>query len=201
MEKAHDRQPEAPFPPGHTNPEMKISPGAPRDVMATESQDRLSRAEQLTLWALRRLRQNAASPFGEPHRRPAHLWRELDESLQRLRAAEAILRAERGMALRLASPGHLGITADEWTLVRATAAAQAEDTALLARELASLLQGSGAGLAFQQAVTLLAAVLAAQGHWLPQPCAQACAPLHPAFDASPHPERHAHAFRFPGHPA
>lgn len=186
--------------PGHVHPEMSTPQSAPRDVMVAESYDCLSRAEQLTLWALRRLRQNAASPFGGPAHRPARLWRELDETLQRLRTAETMLRAERGAALRLASPGHLGITADERTLVRATAAAQAEDAALLARELASLLHGSRAGLAFQHAVTLLAAVLAAQGQWLPQPCELHFHPLHPPFDVPSHPERDAHVFRFLGHP-
>lgn len=163
-----------------------------------ESYETRSRPEQLAIWTLRRLRHDGTSPFDAGAGRTSPVGRELEAILRRLRLADALLRTERGTGFCLASPGHLGITAEEHCLVRATSAAQAGDEPRLARELASLLHESRAHSPLAQALTLLGAVLAAQDHWLPLP--EDAAPRGTSFALASHQKGHAHAFRIFGQP-
>jgi hypothetical protein len=136
---------------------------------APDSYEQRTRAEQLAIWTLRRIAQDSASPFAVHRRRPSRTWQDLEEIVELLRGANRRLQQERGVGLAIGSPGHLGITSDERAFLRATAAAQVEAEELLARELAGLLAGSRARFLFRRAVSLLAAVLAANDNWLPQP--------------------------------
>lgn len=146
-----------------------------------DSYEQRSRAEQLAIWTLRRIAQDSPSLFSANQRRPSSGWKDLEEIVALLRAADHRLQEELGMGLGIGNPGHLGITADERAFLRAAAAAQAEAEELLSRELASFLASSRTHLLFRRAVSLLAAVLAAHDHWLPQPMAEgpllACAAL------------------------
>ena len=134
-----------------------------------DSYEQRTRAEQLAIWTLRRIGQGSASPFSLHRRRPARAWQDLEEIVDLLRDANLRLQEERGAGLTIGSPGHLGITPDERAFLRAAAAAQVEAEELLAQELAGFLAGSRARFLFRRAVSLLAAVLAAHDHWLPQP--------------------------------
>lgn len=134
-----------------------------------DNDDLRSRAEQLALWALRRTVRPGPSPFGEHARRPHREWQDLDEIVERLRAANQALETERGYGLSIANPGHIGITADERSFLRAVAAAQAEAEARQVWELDAILPASRTRLLFGRCVSLLAATLAAHDHWLPQP--------------------------------
>jgi len=148
---------------------------------APDSYEQRTRAEQLAIWTLRRIGQGGTSPFPVHRRRSSREWRDLEEIVELLRAANRRLHEERGAGLAIGSPGHLGITPDEGGFLRAVAAAQAESENFPLRELASFLPESRARLLFCRGVMLLAAVLAAHGHWLPQPATDgpllACAAL------------------------
>lgn len=153
-----------------------------RSTSPADSYEQRTRAEQLAVWTLRRISQDRASLFSVHLARTARTWRDLEEIVQLLRAADQRLREERGLGLVLGSPGHLGITADERAFLRAAAAAQVEAEERLAQELVGFLAGNHARFLFRRAISLLAAVLAANDHWLPQPVAEdspllACAAL------------------------
>lgn len=154
---------------------------SPMTTATPDSYEQRSRAEQLAIWTLRRIGQDNPSPFSAHQRRPSGVWEDLEEIVDLLRAANRRLQEERGAGLGIGSPGHLGITGDERAFLRAATAAQIEAEDLLTAELASFLAGSRTRFLFRRAVSLLAAVLAAHDHWLPQPVAEgpllACAAL------------------------
>ncbi|WP_459673686.1 hypothetical protein [Acidisoma sp. 7E03] len=167
--------------------------------MMRDPADTSSRPEQLALWAIRRLRQRRPSPFAQtPGRETAWGRGDFEAPLRCLRHADAMVRAQRGAGLDLANPGHLGITTEERILVRATSAAQASDASRVAMELSRLDAHHAARDCISDAVTLLGAVLAAAGHWLPPPWPEAHPSPAPFLDHPSQQERHAHGFRNSG---
>lgn len=91
-------------------------------------------------------------------------------------ATEAVIRAaflpqpsSRMRAIQLNPQGSLGLTKDERRLLRATAAAQAGDLAVLDNYLFRLALDRTLRCRLADAVTRFGAILAVRGHWLTNP--------------------------------
>lgn len=136
----------------------------------------------MAIWAVRRMDCNAGSIFNSRTSRIASHWQELEDVAPKLRLANQFLIADRGFGLRIAAPGHLGLTLDERHILRGTAAAQADAEDAVAVELAALVPEGRARPTLTTAIGLLGAALAACGYWLPKPYDRSatlpCAALH-----------------------
>lgn len=82
------------------------------------------------------------------------------------RNAQAAMLGLQSAGLQVALPGTLGTTRDERRLLRATAAAQAEDDMLVDNYLFKLAPHPRARPPLTSAITVLATTLGASGHWL-----------------------------------
>ncbi len=96
-----------------------------------------------------------------------------------MEAAENVIRAaflpqhsSRMRALQLNPHGSFGLTKDERRLLRATAAAQADDLAMLDNYLFRLALDRTLRCQIADAITRFGAVLAVRGYWLTNPAAR-----------------------------
>lgn len=124
-------------------------------------------AQHLAIWVIRSALRQDARPFRFRSDRQPDQWRDLAAPRALFRQSEAELAARRGYGLDVAGIGQLALTQDETHLLRAITAAQGEAPSALAAALAAL--GPFSPQTMASPVTILAAVLASHGYWLPEP--------------------------------
>jgi hypothetical protein len=129
----------------------------------------LSLPERFALWALRCIESGPRFCLAWQRRVPPGLVGELQAVIGLFQAFQTQMHAEGGAGLRVAEWGDVQLSRDERRLLRAVAACQAGQTEMADNLLFRFAPSSMVRPGLTQAVTALAATLAASGHWLPQP--------------------------------
>jgi hypothetical protein len=131
----------------------------------------LGQGERLAVWTLRRIVHGARSCglSGDTASRRSDIAADLARMADCLRDVLAQQRRSGLRPLRIDPPGSLCLTRDERRLLKAVAAAQADETGVLDNHLYRLALVQPARTRLAEAMTILAAALAVQGHWIPQP--------------------------------
>jgi hypothetical protein len=131
--------------------------------------DEGSRAEALALWTIRGALRPAAMPFRFSTAGQTDQWQDLCAIRAVFGDLSDQLAQERGRPLDIATTGQPGVTPDEQHLLLAIAASQADMEHVLQDALNAFGCGRWITAAMKNAVTILGAVLATRGYWLPKP--------------------------------
>ncbi|MCB8880526.1 hypothetical protein ACELLULO517_09805 [Acidisoma cellulosilytica] len=135
----------------------------------TDIYEKGSQAEQLALWTIRCAKRGPGAPFSVWMTAHQDHWRDLHAISTLFRDINWTVAEQRGIGLDIAPPGQVWTTLEERHLLRAAAAAQAEDDAILAELAATLSPHPALVPAIADAAAMLGAVLATHGYWLPKP--------------------------------
>jgi len=131
--------------------------------------DKGGQAEQLALWTIRSARRPVGLPFSFWMTGQTDHWRDLQAISTMVRAVSQEVAAQRGRGLDIAPLGQVWITTEERHLLRAAAAAQAEDDRVLTDSADALASNAALTQPIMTAAAMLGAALAAHGYWLPKP--------------------------------
>lgn len=127
--------------------------------------DDLRLPERLAIWTFRCVDQTSHTCMA----RDSKFARDLQPVIKALQAFQTHMMAQRQAGLRLAATGSRHVTRDERRLLRAVAALQVGAVELADNLLFRFAPSQSIRPGLTQAVTVLAATLGAEGHWLDQP--------------------------------
>ena len=131
--------------------------------------DELSLAERLAVWAFRCIDHHPRTCQGGHRHRLADFITELQGAIGQFQAFQLQMHQQGWSGLRMAEWGAVSLSRDERRLLRAVAAVQAGQTELADNFLFRFAPSRAVRPGLAQAVSALAATLAAFGHWLPPP--------------------------------